>query len=484
MKEILTYAQCLNRLIQQHGYSQQHLCTVWGCLRADLRRVLAETATEKKRNQLHQSILNSGLFSDEECSHLQHALQVSQIGLENYHFCCSLEKILSGQFQYTGPQIKINDHLTLEHRLAFLEAAEYIDIICVNCCFPSLAHALLPLFSDQNRSIRMRHFIHADERSHLAASYLSSFFPLLFDNRYLPYGMDLDASADIHPLGGNLLVVQAKLGFHLHQFFFGVRNSEIVYEMANANAADSFGFVEMLLGTLSPAPFPLKVSSDHHGDFSSLCMSFLSYELNRATYSISNTISFHQIPTAIALAALHGKEVLGEKQLQELTKRAAIIHEQRYHNQYYKKKYAYRIMTIAGCRSFLRTGKISDHFFAFRAFTPEERKLIFADVIRHAKENAYFVPLLVKDPERSIRYNLVACDKLGVVVDASDTDYNLANGYHTVLLTFPEFTRLYMEHYLGCVTSQKCYSREESLRMLEEMYRDFLTEYSLTDETA
>lgn len=481
MKEILTFSQRLNRLLHEHGYTLQHLCSALGCRRADLKRVLSEEATEKKRNQLYQAILGSDLFSKEECSQLQHALQISRIGLDNYRFCCALEKILSGQFHYTGPELKTTDHFTLKHRLAALQMAEHIDIICINSCFPSLVDALLPLFADANRSICMRHLIHADERSRMADGYLSSFFPLLFDNRYLPYGMDLDTSADLHPLGGNLMVIRARLGSHLRQFFFAAISNDAICEMTNASAVDSFGFLETLVHALSPAPFALKETSNHHGDFSSLCMSFLSYELNRATYSISNTISFQQIPTAIALAALHDKAALDQKQLQEITEHAAFIHEQRYQNQYAKKKAAYRIMTIAGCRSFLETGKISDHFFAFRAFTPEERKLIFADVIQHAKENACYVPLLIKDPERHVSYNLVACEKLGVVVDPADTDYNLIKGYQTVLLTFPEFTRMYLEHYLGCVISEKCHSREESLRMLEEMYEQFLHAHGLTE---
>lgn len=481
MKEVLTFSQCLNLLLHRHGYTQQHVCAALGCLRANLKRVLSEEATEKKRNQLYQALLSSGLFSKDECALLQHALQVSRIGPENYKFCCALEKMLSGQFPHSASEMKLNDHITLQQRLSALQTAESVDIICINSCFPSLVNALLPLFSDSHRTIRMRHYIHADARTHLAASYVFSFFPLLFDNRYLPYGMNLDALADIHSLGGNLMVIKARMGSHFHQFFFCIGNNETAYEMSNANAANSFGFVEMLLSTLSPLPFPLKESSDHNRDFSSLCMSFLSYELNRSTYSISSTLSFQQIPTDIVLAALHDKAAFDEKQLQELTERAAIIHEQRYQNQYNKKKYAYRIMTIAGCRAFLQTGKISDHFFALRAFTPEERKIIFADIIERAKSNVYYIPLLINDPDRHICYNLVACDKLGVVVDAADTDYDLTKGYRTVLLIFPEFTRLYMKHYLGCVISEKCYSREESLHMLEDMYQTFLNQYGLTD---
>lgn len=482
MADILTFSQCLDQLMNRHGWSQADLCLAIGCRRADLKRVLSGEATEGKRRLLHQALQSSDILSTEERRQLDDAFRVSQMGVDRYKFCCSIEKILSGQFKHTGPEITVNDGTTLKQRLAALAEADALDIICLNSCYPALVDALLPLFKDSKRSIRLRHFIHADARTNIAASYIASFFPLLFDSRYQPYGIDLDAHADTHPVGGNFITFQAHFANHRRQFFFGVISNESIFEMVNADVCNQFGFVEMLVDSLSPSPFSLKESSGHNGDFSSLCLNFLSYELNRATYSISNDISFHQIPTQIALAALHDQAAFEEKQLQQLSTRAAGIHEQRYQNQYNKKKVAYRIMTLQGCRSFLKTGRTTDHFFAFRAFTPEERKAIFADVIRHAKENAFFIPLLVRDPNRRYCYNLVGCDKLGVVLDATDTDYDLTKGYQTVLLTFPEFTRQYMEYYLGSAASERCYSRQESLELLEKLYQEFLTEFHLTDD--
>lgn len=212
-------------------------------------------------------------------------------------------------------------------------------------------------------------------------------------------------------------------------------------------------------------------------------MTFLSHELNRATYYISSDLCFHQIPTDIALAAFRDKGLTTESETSLVISRTLSIHEQRYQNQYKKRKPTYRIMTQSGCERFLKTGETTDHFIGFRPFSPEERNVVFANMLCAAKENHYFIPLLLKDDHFSHRFNLVCYDRLGISIDAKDTDYDISNGYRSVFLMLPEFTKQYMDYYLNILVAEKCYSRKQSLDMLENMYLDFLKFYNLQEIT-
>ena len=139
-------------------------------------------------------------------------------------------------------------------------------------------------------------------------------------------------------------------------------------------------------------------------------------------------------------------------------------------------------MTYAGCQEFLNTGKSAEHFVGFRAFTPIERKTIFGNMIRAAKENPYFIPLLLKDHHFNHRYNLVCYEKLGVSIDVKDTDYDISNGYRSLFLVNPSFTKQFMDYYMEILVGEKSYSKQQSLLLLEKMFDSFLKKFGLKGE--
>lgn len=480
MQEILTFSQCLTRLMQQHQYTTATLSSLLGA-RAELRRILSDDSTDAKRQLIYEKITKSDLFSAEECMQLANALEVSRIGIENFKFQLAIRAILNGEPRQQTPAMKTEGGKTLESQLVEFQKADEIEILMINSCFHSVVAALLPLFQVKELPIRMKHLIHSDAFANTASSFVAVVFPLLFDHRYQPYGMERRPDTENHAIGGNMLAIRASFGKEKRERMFVITNDSFVHEMPNASASTPFAFLSTIIDSLSPAPFHLKESSGTAGDFASLCMNFLSHELNRGTYSIANDLCFQQTPSDIIVAALRDKALLPPEEIEMLINRAYAIHEQRYQNQYSKKKPAYRIMTLEGCRSFLKTGRSTDHFFAIRPYTPEERKTIFGNMLQAAKQNPYFIPLLIKNKHFKCRYNIVCYDKLGISLDLTDTDYDIEKGYHSVFLVYPEFTKQYMEYYLNTVVPVRCYSANESLALLEELYSTFLEENHLIE---
>jgi len=477
MAEVLTFSQCLIRIMQRYQMTATTLAPLVGG-RADLKRILADESTDSKRKQLYEKLKRTGLFRKEDYQQLELSLEISRIGLENYKFNQAIESILNGKPTPRFSPLMTDQGVPLQERLAELNTFDKIDIICVNSCFHSVIAALLPLFADQN-DVHMWHLIHSDAFANTASSFVSVTSPLLFDVRYQPYGMEIPAEEDVYALGGNFIVIRASTPDVKKDFFFLVVNDTLCCEMTHADEGQLFSFIAKVLRALSPQPFLLKEPHSSQIDFTSICMNYLSHELNRATYSLANDLSFQQTPSDIAVAALQDKGMFSAEEISDMIKRTLAIHEQRYQNQYNKRKPTYRIMTVRGCQRFLETGYCSDHFVGFRAFTPYERKRIFGEIIQQARENEFFIPLLIRDHSFQYRYNLVCYDKLSVSLDMTDTDYDIAKGYRSVFLTFPAFTQQYMNYYLSTLVKEKCHSSEESLQLLEDMYQTFLTEYHL-----
>lgn len=478
MSEVLTFSQCLNQIMQKHRLSVVNLATLIG-RRADLKHVLADDATHSKRSTLYQKLLESNLFDEADYLRLEKALEVSRLGVECYRFQQAVDHVLKGEPLQTRHVIATENNQPLSKALAFLNEAEKIEIICFNCCHPSLSAALMPLFQDTARDIHMRHYLQAQGDWSTAAEYVAIFLPLIFDTRYEPYIRNPLSEMQLPSIGGNILLIRSIIRNEIIERCYVIANNQNAFELTNAESSHFFSFVSKVLRNVAPEPLAVKEAYPHELDFPSLCMTFLSHELNRATYSISKDLCFQQIPTDIAVAAFLDKGIDCNEELQRVVQRTLSIHEQRYQNQYRKKKHTYRIMTIEGCERFLDTGKTTDHFIGFRAFAPEERKEIFDNMLIAARENPFFIPLLLKEGHFSHRYNLVCYDKLGVSLDVKDTNYDIDSGYRSVFLMYPAFTKQYQKYYLDILVGEKCYSRQESLSLLEDMYKRFLIRFDL-----
>lgn len=480
MLETMTFAQCLLKLMQKHQLTPGNLATMIGG-RADLKQVLTDDATPHRRNRVFEKLKASGLFDEGDYEQLAHSLEISRLGIERFRFQDAISSVLAGSTPQMTSIIRTDVGQTLEQRFSILEEAEKIEIVCFNCCYHSLFSVLMPLFKDPQRNIIMRHYIHSDSSLNTAAEYVAVVVPLLFDGRYFPYIRPTTLETKLPALDGQILFIRAEIANEVTEMAFVLSSDLLAYELPNVSACHMFSFVNRVLEGVQPPPVLIKEINPYQLDFSSLCMTFLSHELNRATYYIGSDLCFHQTPTDIAMAAFRDKGLLSDEETARLIERTLSIHEQRYQNQYRKKKPTYRIMTRSGCERFLATGESTDHFVGFRPYTPEERKVIFGNMLKAARQNSYFIPLLLIDTGFAHRYNLVCYDKLGVSIDAKDTDYDISNGYRSVFLMFPEFTKQYLEYYLDILVGEKCYSRQKSLEMLEEMYHQFLLKNNLSE---
>ena len=479
MTEILTFSQCLNKVMQKHRLSVANLAILIG-RRADLKHILSDDSTHAKRSFLYQKLLESNLFDENDYQQLKNALEVSRLGLEWYRFQQAVDCILKGEMLKSAQIVLTESKQSLPEALAFMNDSEKTEIICFNCCYPSLSSALTSLFQNTDRDIHMEHYLQTTSDWSAAAEYVAVFLPLIFDPRYTSYLRNPLVEMQLPSIGGNMLVIRSVIHNEMIERCFVIANNSTAYELENAASVHFFSFVRKVLRCVAPEPLAIKEAYPHELDFPSLCMTFLSHELNRATYTFSKDLFFQQIPTDIAIAAFLDKGVECDEGLQRVVQRTLSIHEQRYQNQYGKKKHTYHIMTIDGCERFLDTGKTTDHFIGFRAFTPEERKAIFSNMLIAAHENPLFVPLLLKDSAFSHRYNLVCYDKLGVSVDAKDTNYDISNGYRSVFLMHPAFTKQYQKYYMDILVAEKCYSRQKSLALLEDMFERFLQKVGLS----
>lgn len=169
----------------------------------------------------------------------------------------------------------------------------------------------------------------------------------------------------------------------------------------------------------------------------------------------------------IALASFQDKSLFPPEVASSLLKQLISLHERRFQNLYTKKKPAITALSPDGCRRFLESGKSRDHFTGIRSFLPKERMLTFSTMLKYADINRNFSPIVLKDQGFLGKYLTVGYDRLGVALTEYDTGYDSDAGYDYVFLSYPEFTSQYTDYYKTTVLKERCYSREESLRLLQ-----------------
>ena len=153
--------------------------------------------------------------------------------------------------------------------------------------------------------------------------------------------------------------------------------------------ADHLPFSEMFLYE-GEQPEPMGVDDEDMSNYMHYLNYLRSQEKNHRVYRIKPDLGLEMIPGDIQLAALREGSLGDNEELAGLGELLAGIETERYNNYKTKKKHQYNVFSYQAMRRFAETGRQSDHFWAFRSFTPEETLWIMRDLLTNARQNRYF----------------------------------------------------------------------------------------------
>ena len=96
MLEILTFAQCVQKLMLEYQLNSTSVAALLGG-RVALRKILQNEASASKRKEACDILTDAGIFSSVDCKRLREALEVSRIGIEAYQFQKAIRYVLTGE---------------------------------------------------------------------------------------------------------------------------------------------------------------------------------------------------------------------------------------------------------------------------------------------------------------------------------------------------------------------------------------------------
>ena len=193
-------------------------------------------------------------------------------------------------------------------------------------------------------------------------------------------------------------------------------------------------------------------------------------EMNRAVYTIKPDISLSCIHPDILLPCVKDEfwQRAGEH-AQALKDEFYRIHLARWENYFSGRRTNHIIFSQEAMERFAATGRQSDHFFAVRDYTGEERVKILMELKRQAQENPNFCMYFFKEGFRPPMTEVGLYEGVGTLMTKPQTNYDLAADHAEALVTQKEFCQRYKEFYVEYLLVRHVMSKEETLALMDEL---------------
>lgn len=482
----LTYGQCLRRIMQRNQLTIHTLSKKMGYRSpTQLTRILADEVSPDLITRFHHQfmLIFDWLISPAEIKELSASLQYSCLGPETY-----ITRRAMYQMLLDPPRLSA-DHISLRifpplpvpcpalaDLFALARAHRQIDLLLVG----SAIDEWLPLFADMlggpAQNLRIRHYFVMEENAAQLVARVSALTPFLNTNAYSgayctqsspeacsflqknPIALARSVTANgetltsvLAPLGDGGLGVCRLEGDALYAFYDNMMKR----------------FSDQLRPIKSAYPQPDSIES-----LLTLCQRDLFLEQRRACCFVRLDLCFHALPEPVVLAALDNGARLGLSPDDALMADLRQVHRERYQNLVSKREATYFVLSRPAMLAFARTGRLSDHLFAMRDFTPGERAEILRAFLAACRENPNLHVHLLADDALAPSGCFSCYEEMGVQISANDTAYNPADSHSEVFVGLPAFAESFQTYCVNTLIPEYCMDERASLDCLNAMLEE------------
>ena len=471
---VIGFGPYLAQALQKRGMSASEAARRLGYKsRNSIFRVLDESGGYAALETCYQKIAKTRALglTDEEFLHLATELEVSRVGMSTFISNRALRCMLRENEQTMEP-IRWRMGGELFECIAQSRSAQ---IILLGVCSRSMMQALsLALPRDEGTSVRVTHYLYTGGEEVIEA--ISAIQPLLYAPCYTAYGLEQGA-----------LTPQAERVLRCGRMLARLRDAQGRWRMLDATQAgpDLLAVSElregakpttleyMLERSLSRL-FSIKVpcaEASTPQDYLEYTREYAEKERGRAIYTIKLDVPINFIhPDLLISSVRDGFRETGfaqEEEMEALIAGFVEIQQARWDNFFTKRRPTHTIFSLPAMEQFARTGRQSDHFFAMRPYTPEERAAILRHIRTQCAKNPGFRVYFFKEDYQPPRTEITLYEGIGTLMSKPDTNYNLAGDHAEAQITQPEFCRKYKEFFTQDLLVNQVRPDGETLELLE-----------------
>lgn len=484
VEPVQEFGMCLKGVLRSRKVSASELARMMAYRsRNSIFRILDETGGHNARQAFFDRLTKEnplGLSAQEHAA-LEQALEVSRVGRHAFLSNCAMHEMLMNEDAGgTDAKVRIeaienNDDPYFRQALEEMAHGKKAYITITGCCDRAIFEALREWIhkTDAGCEVKVKHLIYtgAEEIVHN----ISAIQPLLYCDFYTAYCIDPGIlSREREALyRQNCIYIQTMdaQGVWMRQTLLLIEKGMFV-PMEKALSAQDDRFMRCILRDLDKMPL-LKAELPDGRQVES----YLSYtescrklEAGRAVYTIKPDITLSCVHPDILLPCVREEfwQAAGEK-AEEMKQALYRIHLARWENFFGARKGNHMILSQKAMEEFAQTGRQSDHFFAIRPYTPQERVRILSQIRAQLVENPGFRVTFFREEYTPPVMEIGLYEGIGTLMTKPLTHYDLSGDHAEAVITQKEFCERYREYYIHDLLERRVISKEETLALMDRL---------------
>lgn len=490
MQKPQTFGQCLRGILNVHGMSASKLSVQMGFnSRNSLFRLLNdETSYERQRAFLKAlSEQNALSLTAEERERLVQSMEIGRLGQERYLCDMAMDRLLMRKpFETRSITVVLNEREGIERRMSLAElfaqlfAGQAVELVLCNFGFGVFFETLAAALHAANAMERtvIRHFFDAQDSK--LVQMIAAIRPVLHLPCYQAYSLNEHAAQEVHGLyAAHMLLAKVRTasGERCCQFILTDRERMDGFLLDESAAYDKrFFWLMNLLHAHGDDMRAVKsefARATEPADYLRYTEQYCALEQGCRLYTLKRDVPINFIhPNILLGSVMDGFRETGfanGQDLSDLVSQFYEIHLRRWNNFFENRKVTHTIFTYETMRRFAQTGRQSDHFFAMRAYTPEERVAILTNLKEQTDRNPYFNIYFFKKDRPSPVEELGLYEGKGVLLTKACTDYRLDGDHSETLISEQAFCAQFKEHFLQKLLAQDVTDSRETQYLMKEL---------------
>lgn len=456
------FGEALNKVMRSHSCSVSALAQRMNLKsKTTLVRILNGQCLYESCARFFEQLTSQQILplSNEELHSLKEALQVSRTGPQIYQANCAIRNLLF-QNPSLGNPIRIEGLAEVDSYDQFIDLVlrfRKVDALLFSLCDRRIIRGLMRLAHTLgSERFSIYHCWKTDPRAVRSISNMEAVIPILFSPCYSAYTAEEGASNSVWPFNSEMMLFKCEREDGSLSWFHLVRmNQDLLACIFSARQADYelwFRLAQMNAGLLSPVKtnFQRLDNADSLRSYIDYTENYLELENNRHIYALRQDIPINFISPDILYPIVLScfPASFSSPKLDACVSELKHIHQLRYDNVFRKKKVTHSIWNQEAMLCFASTGQQSDHFFAIRPYTPEERIKILTHVMEENQNNPYFNIYFSNGNEIIRSADLIYFEGAGLLLANAYTSYNLAEAHSETLITDAAFSEYFRTFFM------------------------------------
>lgn len=459
--------EIMYRIMKAHALTQEKVCRILHySSRTQLQRIMKKEVSSRLMANFGERLLaHSGelALTADEISAIQHCLLMPPVNFSDVHFAESLFDTISVSSMPAVPtplRIQSTDGKTTHNFLAYLADASAVHIEIIGCDLMLLRDTLESLAKQCN--LFVKHYYLENQSPLYTIRLLNTFWNFFHKSWFFPY--QVKALPFNFFSGTSLLSVDIdfKDGRKESCFLFPKASDVLI---ATPVSPQHVGISALLLPENAEIT-PMKISDAATQDYLHYLNYIKNLEYNHRLFRIKADLGLELIPADIQLAAaregaMHGYPQSLLDSLYEIENARCCNSRSKYAHQHF-------LLSYDAMLNFVQTGVLTDHFWGFRPFTPQERLAILQDFFQRATTSKYFHFSFLKPDVHLVYDELIWYEGAGICFLPPKTHYNIDDDHSEFILRDPVFCDFFSTFFRKWLFAHHALSASESkLRFLQ-----------------